>query len=123
MKVLIPLLSKQENDSEFIEKATEGAKQAIVLLIIDTEAMHGQFGFAATEIRQGNMLLEEIKKTLSEKKILYKDIVEWGSTITTIDHIARLNNADKVILQKQNNKFFRDLVKGLKEQGLEINII
>lgn len=123
MKVLIPLLSKQENNEDFLDKATAGAKQAILLLVVDTQAMHGQFGFAATEIRQGSMLLEQVKEILGEKRKPYKDIIEWGDTATKIEHIAKLNKADRVIMQKQNNKFFNDLVKNLKKQELEIETI
>ena len=123
MKIVIPLLSKQENNEDFLEKAVEGAKEIIVLLVIDTEAMPGQFGYAATEIRHGNMLIEEIKERLEEKKKQCNDIIEWGNTLTKIDHIARLQKADKIVLQKQENKFFKDLVKELKKEGQKVEVI
>ena len=123
MKVLIPLLSRHENSPGFLEKAVDGASQVVLLLIVDTKGMPGQFGFATTEIRQGNILMEDLKAKLREKRKPFNDIIEWGDTLTKIDHIAKLNKVDKIIMQKQENKFFNDIVKELEKQGVEIEII
>ena len=81
MKVLIPLVSKMENQADFIEEACTGAKEIIILLVIDTEAMQGEFGFASKEIMQGNKLMEDVKTLVGQKRKTAKDIIEWGSTL------------------------------------------
>ncbi len=117
--ILIPLLSKQENNPEFLEKALENAYEANILLVIDKEAMVGQFGFAATEIMQGNLLLEELKQKISGKKILCQDIMEWGNTEQKILQLAQLKKADKIVMVEQENKYFQDLLKKLREKENE----
>jgi len=117
--ILIPLLSKQENNPEFLEKALENAYEANILLVIDKEAMVGQFGFAATEIMQGNLLLEELKRKISEKKILCNDIMEWGNTEQKILQLAQLKKVDKIAMVEQENKYFQDLLKKLREKENE----
>ena len=123
MKILIPLLSKTENKQEFLAKALEGAKEVILLLVVDTKAMPGQFGFAATEIRQGNTLMEEIKKKTTEKKKKCTDVMEWGDTLSKILNATRLYKANKIVLKKQDNKFFEDLVKELEHESVQVEII
>lgn len=117
LKVLIPLVSKQENNPFFLERAFEGAKEIVLLLPIDTNAMVGQFGFAAGEIRQGNLLAEEIKKSAIAKGIRCTEIVEWGDTLSKIDHIAQLEKVNEILLLKQDNHYFRDLLKKLKDKS------
>lgn len=124
MKVLIPLVSKKENNQEFLQKATEGAKEVVLLLVIDQRELVGQFGFAASEIMQGNALIEQIKKTLEEKGKRATEIEEWGKTETKIEHIALLQRVDKIALLEQENEYFKRLVKQLsKKLGNKIEII
>ncbi len=115
LRVLIPLVSKKENNELFLQKATEGAKEITLLLVIDKKEMVGQFGFAASEIMQGTALIEQIKKFLVEHGKRAKEIVEWGDTETKIEHIAILQKADKVFLLEQDNEYFKSLVKCLKK--------
>ena len=79
MRVLVPLLSKQENSPEFIDKITTRVKEIILLVVVDTNAMVGRFGFAANEIREGNALMEEIKElTVEDLKDGYTPGVDMG---------------------------------------------
>jgi len=124
MKVLIPLVSKKENNPEFLQKATEGAKEAILLVVIDKSAMVGQFGFAASEIMQGNALIEQIRKSLEEKGKRVKDIEEWGDTAAKIENTALLQRADRIALFEQENEYFKNLVKELsKKLGKKVETI
>lgn len=123
-KVLIPLLSKKENNLAFLEQATKNAKEIILLLIIDKRELFGQFGFAASEIMQGTHLLEELQNKLKENGKHATDIQEWGETETKIEHIAMLQQVDKVFLLEQENEYFKNLVKQLKKTlGNKIEII
>jgi hypothetical protein len=123
-KILIPLISKEETSNAFIEKAVKGAKEIILLLVIDTNAMHNSFGFAASEIRQGNMLIEDLKYLLKKKKKHVEEIIEWGNTATKIIQLTKLKEIQAIVLKKQENHFFNELVEKLrKELRVEIKII
>jgi len=123
MKVLIPLLSKKENDEKFIDEAVRGAKEITILLVVDTNLTSGGYGFAASEISAGNSLMDEIKGMVGRKRKPVDDVLEWGDTITKIDHTARLKEVDKVVLQKQENKFYLDLVAALKKNKVQVEEI
>ncbi|MEK6941770.1 MAG: hypothetical protein AABW85_02855 [archaeon] len=122
MTVLIPIISKKENNPEFLEKATQGQHHVFLLAIMDTGAVAKNFGFATSEIGHGNELIEEIKYTLKAKKIELSDVLEWGDTHQQIINYAKLKKTKKVALIKQENKYFKDLVKDLKEQGFEVEL-
>lgn len=121
--ILLPLISKKENDPAFIDKAIEGLKRIILLMVIDTETMPGGFGFAASEIGQGNQLMMDVKTLLKEKGINAEEILEWGNTETKIDHVARLREVKKIVLKKQDNHYFKKLVKSLKDKKLNVEVI
>lgn len=123
LRILIPLISKKENSEEFLDKAIEGVGEIILLIVIDTNAMNQQFGFAASEISNGSALMEDVKALIGQKGKRADDILEWGNTLTKIDHIAKLREVDKIVLVKQENQYFKDLVKNLKKEKLKVEII
>ena len=114
MKVLIPLLSKRENDNGFLEKAAEKAKEIIVFLPVDTGGA-ATSGFTMAEIAQGQKLMEEIKAKIGRKRKKCEGLLEWGGTVKNIDHIARLRGVETIALVRQDNEFFRVLLKELKK--------
>ena len=115
-KVLIPLVSGNENNKGFVAKACDGADELVALLVVDTAAMPGGFGFAASEIGHGNALMEEIKAIAKGQGVECTDLVEWGDTVTKIIHLIQLRGINRVLLVKQDNQFFKDLVKEIREQ-------
>lgn len=115
MKVLIPLLSKKENSEEFLRKASEKAKEVIVLLPVDTTTASTS-GFTATEIAQGQKLMEEIKAKIGRMRKKCESVLEWGQTVKNIDHITRLRGIERIALVKQENEFFKELLKELKKR-------
>jgi hypothetical protein len=121
-KVLVPLLSKRESNPLFIEKISSEAGGIVLLLVIDTKAMAGDFGFATGEIAVGNALMQKMKAALAKKKKECNDIIEWGDTSTKIEHLAQLHQVKKICLVKQGNHFYETLVKALKEklEGVEV---
>ena len=124
MKVLIPLLSKQENKPEFLQRAVQGAKEVLLLLVIDTESTPSQFGFVASEIGQGNTLMQDVKKQLEKMRKTCNDVIEWGNTETKIEHIAQLQHVDKIVLLKQDNQFFKKLLKQMRGKlKMEIRVL
>ena len=125
MKVLIPLVSKMENDAEFLEQAITKAKEIILLLVIDTTAMKGEFGFAASEIMQGNNLMEETKHTIGLKRKTAKAITEWGPTVQKISNIARLQQVNKIAIKKSSvsRKLAHQLTEELKKEKIKIEVL
>lgn len=121
ISVLLPILSKQETKKEFLDSIPAEAKDIFLLLVIDTELMVGQFGFAASDIATGNALMQELKTTLGKKGRKCTEMEEWGNTERKIMQIAQLKQVDKIFLVKQNNEFYMKLIKSLNE-GLKIPI-
>jgi len=122
--VLMPLVSRREDNEAFVHKVCSNADEVVVLLVVDTAAMPGGFGFAASEIAHGNELMQEIKQMVEARGRQCIDVMEWGSTATKIQHLVELQKIKKIFLVKQDNHFFRQLVKDLKEAtGTEIETV
>ncbi|MBI2598028.1 MAG: hypothetical protein HYW50_02430 [Candidatus Diapherotrites archaeon] len=123
MSVLIPIISKKENNPEFLKKAIKGEKKVFLLIIMDTTATTKNFGFATSEIGHGNELIEEIKKNLEPENVSVDEALEWGDTNTQIINYAKLKKIGKVVLAKQENEYFKNLVKDLEKNNFEVKII
>ncbi len=123
MKVLLPILTKKESRSEFLDKALKGAKETIVLAVVDSEAMAGGTGAAAGEISAENKAMEKIRQYCGQKRKACKEILEWGRTADKIKAHAVLGEVDKIVLKKQENQYYKELVKELrKDLGKEKEI-
>lgn len=123
MDVLIPIISKQENDLQFLATATKQSEKVFLLVIVDANVPEMSFGFTATEIGQGNALIQEIKNTLQDSGKEVFECLEWGETIPKIVNFAKLKKIKKVALKKQDNQWFKKLVKHLHEEKIEVEII
>jgi len=113
MKVLIPLLSKHESNEEFIEKAVRKADEVLLLIVIEKE--DSSF-LKAADISSSTHFLEKVKKMIGKKRKKCEEFTEWGETSTKIKNTAIINNVDKIALLKQENQYFEDLVKKLREE-------
>ncbi|HIH09538.1 MAG TPA: universal stress protein [Candidatus Diapherotrites archaeon] len=122
MKILIPILSETENDEAFIDKAVAGAKEVILLLIVDASPKE-KFGFTTSFIQKARHIMEEVKKAVGKKRKPCEDILEWGDTMNKIVNIALLRKTDKVCLKAQDNQYFKDLLKRLKDEKIETEVI
>ncbi len=123
MKVLIPLLSKKENNEEFLKKACEKAREVIVFLPVDT-AGKVTSGFTMAEIAQGQKLAGEITTRIGKMRKKAESLLEWGDTLKNIDHVARLRGVEWIVLLKEDNEFFKHLVKELKKKrGFKVKVI
>lgn len=123
LKVLIPLLSKTENDAEFIGRAVKGAREVTLLLVIDNSAAGMQFGFALQQMAQGNALSAELKALIGKKKKSVHDILEWGNTRSKIINTAKLRGVDKVVFRAQQGAEFEELVDALKAEKIRVEVI
>jgi len=122
MIVLIPLLSEHENDEKFLEQALKGARDVILLIVVDADSKE-EFGFAASHIQKARLIMEEVKTTIGKKRKRSEDIIEWGDTQNKIMNIALLRKVDKVVLKKQENQYFEELVKKLKKEKIDVEVI
>jgi len=118
VKVLIPILSMKEGEFPFLEKATQGCKEAILVFAVDKGGMAGKFGFASADISRANKLMESIAKTLKDRKIVCDYVMEWGDTAQKIDHLAKLKKVDKIVVQQQFNEYWKQKIAEL-EKALE----
>lgn len=123
LKVLIPLLSKTENDAEFLERAVKGANEVTLLLVIDNSADGTQFGFALQQMAAGNALSAEVKAMVGKKKKSVHDILEWGNTRSKIVNTAKLRRVSKVVLRAQEGKGFEALVEALRAEKINVEVI
>lgn len=121
-KVLIPLVSLEENNIEFIEKATKNATEVILLFVVDTASMIGHFGYEATNLSKANVVIADLKDYLGPKGLTVKDIIDWGDTLRKIQNISLLQNADKIAVKKQDNEWFKALVAELKKGKIKVEI-
>ena len=115
-KALLPLLSRHEHDDDFIREVIREHDAVTLLLVIDQDSMSGMFGFAATEIMQGNKLMENLSETLHELHVIVEEVTEWGDTKTKILQIAKLKEASTIILKKQGNHYFKKLTEALEKE-------
>ena len=122
-KILIPLLNNREEEESFLEKAIEGSKEVVLVAVIDTGAMVGKFGFAASQMSQCNSTTEKCRELLEKKGVKVEDILEWGDTLSKISSAAQLKKAKKIVVKKQDNLYFETLAKNLKKDGFEVEII
>ena len=122
MIVLMPILSESENNEEFLDKALKGAKETIILIVVDADS-NEEFGFAASHIQTARGIMEEIKATLGKKRKRSEEILEWGDTQSKILNIALLRKVDKVVLKEQDNEYFKELVKKIKKEKISVEVI
>ncbi len=123
MDVLIPILSKTENQDTFLDTAAEGAGKIYLMIVVEAKNLEYDFGFTTGQISLGNQLMEDIKKYLTEKGLLVFDVLEWGETIPKITNFYFLKKIKKVVLKKQENDYFKKLVKELKGKKLNVEVI
>ena|SRR3989344_4609296 len=121
MKVLIPILS-EENDEAFLEKALSGAQEVILLLVVDASPKE-KFGFTTSHIAKARAVMEDMKKNVGKKRKTAEDVIEWGDTQSKIVNMALLRKVDKVFLKKQDNQYFRELVKKLGDEKIDTEVI
>lgn len=123
MEILIPILSKKENDPEFLAKASLNAQEIFLITIVDANAPNQSFGFTATEISHANALVQEIKELLagSNKRVI--DVLEWGDTVPKIANYAKLKKIKKIVLKQQDTPEFKKLVKQLRTQHHNVEVV
>lgn len=120
MKVLIPLLSEND-DAAFIKEASESAKEIIILIVVDASPAQ-KFGFTTSQINKGEKTVQEARKMISKKKKI-EDIIEWGETEAKIHNNALLRQVDRVVMKTQHNQFFEKLVNKLRRDKIEVELI
>ncbi|MFA6399570.1 MAG: hypothetical protein WCW44_04355 [archaeon] len=122
VKVLVPLLTGKEKESDFVEAFTSKVDEIVLLQIIDKDFMN-KTASAIGEMRQSRAVMEEVKKIVAQKKKKYSEATEWGSTINKIISLAVLQKVDKVFFVNQKNQFFGDILKELKKNKIQYEVV
>ncbi len=122
MKILVPVISGKEKNDAFISKVLLEGKEIVLLQIVDEE-FHSKAGSAIGEVRNLRIAIDEIKKAAGAKKKKCIELTQWGSTVTKIVSIAILQKVDKVVLVKQENQFFEDIINELKKNKIKFDAV
>ena len=123
LRVLIPLLSRQENEEAFLDKALQGANEVTLLVVVDASSTIENFGFTTSQIGQCNSLMNSIKEIANGKKIKIYEALEWGDTFAKVENTAKLRKVDRIVLKKQENHYFEELVRKLRDEKFEVEVI
>jgi len=122
MTILVPLLSGRESHPLFVEEIAKKNDKSILLQIVDKDFL-AKTSAAMGEVMQFHGLLSEMKKALKAKKKPTEEITEWGHTIQKIVSIAILQKVNVVMLVKQKNQFFNDILKELDKNKVKYELI
>jgi hypothetical protein len=122
MNVLAPLLSGRENSDEYINAIAKGSDKIILLQIIDREFM-SKTSTAMGEVMQFSNIMSEIKKKIGLKRKKCEEITEWGQTNKKIISITIIQKIDKIVLIEQKNNFFEDLLKEIKKNKINYELV
>ena len=122
MIVLAPLLSGKEAKPEFINAVAAKADKVILLQIVDRDFMN-KTSAAMGEVMHYSSVMRDAKKAIGAKKKSCDEITEWGGTVQKILSIALLQKVDKVALVSQRNKFFDEVLEGLRSNKIEYELI
>ncbi|MFH0714904.1 MAG: hypothetical protein V1847_04225 [Candidatus Diapherotrites archaeon] len=115
MKALVPLLSREENAPEFLEKL-KTFDEIVLFVCVDRGEMVGEFGFAASDMLNATKFMEEMVTALRRRRVKVVDVLEWGETIPKIVQLAQSKQVDKVLLKKQSNLHWRKLEEELERK-------
>ena len=121
-RILIPILSEKEDEKDFLDRASKGADEIILLVVVDPSPKE-KFGFATAFLQKGRAVMESARKTLKEKRKSVDDIIEWGDTHGKIINMALLRRADKIVFYKQQNQYFNELINRLIKEKIETEVI
>jgi tRNA G18 (ribose-2'-O)-methylase SpoU len=80
-------------------------------------------GSAIGEVRQFRIINDEIKKFLKQKKKKCAELTEWGTTVSKIVSISLIHKVDKIFLVKQRTQFFEDVLKELKKNKIDVEVV
>ena len=122
MIVLAPLLSGKENSDEYVNAISNKVDKIILLQIVDRDFMN-KTSTAMGEVMQFSNIMEDLRQKIGQKRKTCEEITEWGHTTKKIVSIALIQKVDKVVLIKQNNKFFKDILDELKKNKIKFETI
>ncbi|MEM0372498.1 MAG: hypothetical protein QXO69_01515 [archaeon] len=94
--VLVPIITGKEHESPMIEKLKRSDK-VVLLFVADEKLRDVPTGFAGARIKAAESAMEKIKNALP-REIGVKEYIEWGSWSDKVVNIARLEEADAVLL-------------------------
>lgn len=121
MKILIPILTGEEDDSEFLEEAVKDADELILLHVVKREDIGDvPAGYAGSKIKRGEEVMERVSKEISPRMRVESNM-EWGDPTKKVMALATINDVDEVVLKK--SKTADDMEEELKEMRISVKII
>lgn len=123
MRVLIPILTGEEDEERFIDEVMEeGELEEVILLNVVKREEVGEVpaGYAGTKIKEAEDAMKKIKEQLPVN-IEVTENIEWGDPTKKIRIISKIKNTDKVLL-KQSEKS-EEIKQSLEELGINTGII
>ena len=111
-------LEKRQAEEEDIQKLINQIERSIQI-----EVKKGKSGQEISSQAIGTIAMEELKKIIGQKRKRSEEILEWGDTQNKIINISLLRKVDRVVLKKQENQYFEELVKKLKKEKIPFEII
>ena len=95
-----------------------------MLLVVDTNTnTQEEFGFTTAHIQKGRAVIESVKEIIGRKRKKSEEIIEWGDPKSKILNLALLRKVDKVVMKSQENNYFKNLVKSLKDEKIEVETV
>src|SRR3989338_6160117 len=126
-KILIPILSKEEENQEFLDEATQKVDVIFLLLVMDTDVSLSRLGYTTKEMWSASKKLEHVKSAIGKKRKTVNEFTVWGPTIEKIINSAIIHQVDRVVLKRSDEKEFKKLEdslrKGLKKEKITVHVI
>jgi hypothetical protein len=118
--VVVPILTEQEGMPDFLERLGQCTKLVMVFVVDKNFLNHVPAAFSGSRITIAQEVMDSIKKKMPQN-ILIKDFVEWGDWYDKLEGIARLENADEIVMK--HSKMSDEFSSRLREKGLRVTII
>jgi len=117
---VVPIITEQENMPELLERLKECTKLVLIFVVDKSVLNYVPTGFAGSRINIAQEVMEDIRSRLPQN-IIVKDFIEWGDWYDKIENIARLENADEIIMKK--SRMSDEFSSKLREKGLKVTVI
>ncbi len=118
--VVVPILTEQEGMPDFLERLKSCTKLVMVFVVDKNFLNHVPTAFSGSRITIAQEVMDGIKKNMPQN-IMIKDFVEWGDWYDKLEGIARLENADEIVMK--HSKMSDEFSSRLREKGLRVTVV
>lgn len=118
--VVVPILTEREGMPDFLERLKSCTKLILVFVVDKSVLNHVPTAFSGSRITIAQEVMDGIRKKMPQN-IMVKDFVEWGDWYDKLEGIARLENADEIVMK--HSKMSDEFSSRLREKGLKVTVI